>query len=133
MTYKNQYLGLDKSAKLRTTFEICLRDVATLRSFDPKEGTLQTTASILFKKLIHELKQSTVVTPGDFSAFHYAISECRIILGGHVTTAVEPVAVPDVQRSPVVEPTAGPVNPSPVKTPRRNVGRRVKSVAQPVA
>lgn len=81
MTYTNQYLGLDKPSKLRTTFEIGITDVAILRSYDPKDGTLQTTASILFKKLIHELQQSNI-QPGDFSAYQSAICNCTISLNG---------------------------------------------------
>ena len=117
MEYKNHYLGLDKSQKLRTTFEVDLRDVAFLRSFDPKLGNVQITASILFKKLINELKSCQHVRPGEFSEYQHAIGELRIVLGA--------------ERVPVTVAPTGSKSASPVKTPRGNVRRGVKSVAQP--
>lgn len=119
MNYANQYLGLPREQKLRTTFEIDLKDIAVIRSFDPKDGTLQTTASILFKKLIHELKQSKL-EPGDFSAYQHAIGECHITLGGESV----------VQRGALAVPPTGVLDSSPVQAAGGNVGRGAKKLAR---
>jgi hypothetical protein len=118
MKYENQYLNLPKEQKLRTTFEIDLNDVAILRSYDPKAGTLQTTASILFKKLIHELKQSKL-EPGDFSTFAAVIGDCTITLGGNLG-----------QRGTATVPSTGMFDSVPVKAARRNVGRGIAKLAR---
>ena len=142
MEYKNQYLGLPKEQKLRTTFEIDIKDIAILRSYDPKEGTLQTTASILFKKLIHELKQSSVQL-GDFSSYQHAIRNTHIILGvgyqsvftinGIKYHRVDETIVPDVvQRVAAPVPPTGTKRARASKTPRGDVGRGASSVAQPL-
>jgi hypothetical protein len=120
MDYKNQYIGLTQEQKLRTTVEIDLKDISVLRGFDPKAGTLQTTVSILFKKLIHELKQSKL-EPGDFSNYQHAVCSCTITLGGDT-----------VQRGTVIEPATGTVDSRPVKAAGGNVGRGVKKLARNV-
>ena len=137
MSFTNQYLGLTKEQKLRTTFEIGLTDVARLRSFDPKEGNLQTTLSILVKKLLHELNASTI-QPGDFSTYQHAVDTCRIILGDvpetftigqHTYTRV----VDGVQRGPTPDSTPRVKRPRSIKTDSRDDRRGAASVAQQAA
>ena len=89
MDYKNPYLGLPKDAKLRTTFECSWEDVQILRSYEPKEGVIQTTLSILLKTLINELKRN--LEPGDRYAYQYAVANATINLGKRVA-APEPAA-----------------------------------------
>ena len=118
MDYTNQYLGLVGQDKLRTTFEISQKDVAVIRALDPKAGTLQTTASILFKKLIHELKKSNIET-GDFSAYQHAICAANITLGGA-----------NLQRSPLTGISTGSVPACSAETHQENERRGATDVAQ---
>ena len=91
MNYQNQYLGLAHDEKLRTTFEISRVDASKIRQYDSKEGALQTTTSILIKKLINELDKSGIEV-GDYSSYQRAVTDATIILG---------------QRGTVVKPTTG--------------------------
>ena len=129
-------MGLDASQKLRTTIEIDLKDIAVLRSFDPKSGTLQTTASILFKKLINELKQSSI-TPGDFSNYQHAIAGCHIVLAYGASEYVSIGGVKFfrdgyVERSTSAVAATGSVDSVAGETPNRDVTRGVKKLARKV-
>jgi hypothetical protein len=136
MEYKNPYLGLPKEQKLRTTFEIDLKDIAVLRSFDPKDGTLQTTAGILFKKLINELLKSNLER-GDFSAYQHAVAKCHLALGfGNGETIVCQGTTyfrEGFQRSPAAVAPAGDVNTGAVEAVSGNVGRGTKKLARKAA
>ena len=115
MLYQNQYAALDAKQRTRTTFEPSLTDYACIRGFDPKTGVLQTTLSILLTKLCNELRKSSL-QPGDWAEYQLAVADCNIVLGGQRITPSD---------SPTREkPTR------PIKTPHRNVGRRVKGLAQ---
>ena len=137
MDYKNQYIGLTADQKLRTTFEIDLKDISVLRSFDPKAGTLQTTASILFKKLINELKHSTL-EPGDFSSYQYAICNAHIVLGHgtsqtiHIGGAKYIRCDDDVQRDPATVSASGSVDSRAAETVGGDDSRRDKKLARKV-
>jgi hypothetical protein len=136
MEFKNVYLGLPKEHKLRTTFEAALTDVAFLRSFDPKEGNLQTTLSLLLTKLKHELAKSNI-QPGDFSTYQHAVANCSLVLG-HVqdgTLVINGVSYvrADLHGGTTSDSPARTKRARPAKTTGRDVGRGDTTMAQQAA
>ncbi|MDE2097268.1 MAG: hypothetical protein KGL39_08505 [Patescibacteria group bacterium] len=114
MEFKNVYLGIPRDETIRTTFFASKRDIALLRSFDPKEGVFQTTLSILLTKLCNELRLQQRIEQGDYSGFHRAVCDAVIHLGG----------------SPLIGTSTGTLNPGSGQTTVPNVRRRAKRVAR---
>jgi len=79
MEFKNPYLDLPSEQIQRTTLEIPFTEVSKLKAYEPRTGVLQTTLSIILKKVINELERAKL-EPGDRYGYHAAITNARIVL-----------------------------------------------------
>jgi hypothetical protein len=101
--FKNPFLDVPKEEVTRSTLIVPHKIQAIIKNFEPKDGAIQTTISILLQKLTHELSTSGIET-ADRNAYHRAVSNCTLTLGGVTTT--------DTKRSPTAK------SPTRSKSPR---------------
>lgn len=93
-----------------------------IKSYESKDGVLQTTISILLTKLSDELKRSNI-EPGDRAAYQFAISDCTLVLGG----------TDKGKRSTLIKPATRTKPARTVKAASGDDDGRAYSVAQPPA
>ena len=73
MEYKNLFANIPKEDICRSTLQVPFKLKAEFESYDPRQGTIQTTISILLTKLIDELKR-TGIEKGDRYAYQAAVA-----------------------------------------------------------
>lgn len=77
MEFKNPWL--QDPARRRSTLEVPLRVVGEIQRLEAKDGAVQTTASILINKFLHELAKLNYDT-GDRYSYQNAVLNARVTL-----------------------------------------------------
>jgi hypothetical protein len=102
MEFKNPYLATPPKERSRTTLEIPFSVVSGVKKYEPKDGAIQTTVSILLDKFLNEYgKRNHEI--GDRAAYHNAVCGATIVLPGQEQQSS--VTGTDTSRGTVTKPT----------------------------
>ena len=102
LEFKNPWL--QDPQRIRSTIEVPLKIRGEILRLEAKDGALQTTASILIDKFLHELTTRLKLETGDRYGYQAAVLHCRITLC-------------DIHGKPIGEPAGVVASGSPIEQP----------------